>query len=241
MQIRHIVRIVFAIIISASFGYAAAGPLDAVLKQVGDAKWGAQELDVKSAVSAAVKAESPGVLITAGQVLSRQATVTYLFNKNGGLYNISWYALTPVSEMKTAQKLNDGLVSALRKKLGKPKYTFSDGNPNGFTSGMKHTEQLNEMLNKGKKPGDPELPTVHTVFHSKLAFWDGGKYWVFTNLLCSTDGKCYQHLQFVSKELTRDEKYAPTPHKAFSYSSLDRDQDLVTKRNEPMEAELLGK
>lgn len=73
------------------------------------------------------------------------------------------------------------------------------------------------------------MELMPVVFYSKISFWDGGDLWVYTNLLCSTDGSCYQHLQFVSKKQTQNEAYAPTPQKAFSYTPLDRDQDLVTK------------
>lgn len=80
--------------------------------------------------------------------------------------------------------------------------------------------------------GDTSLmDMLPTIFYSRLNYWDGGDLWVVSNLLCSTDGACYQHLQFVSKELTNDEAYVPTPQKSFGYTPLDRDQDAVTRSN----------
>lgn len=228
----------------------AAGPLEDVFQRVGQAPWGEKQATVKKNLAASPLLANNNILMVADGALSSRSTLSYLF-KSGALYNLAWYTVTPISDIKAARDLDSRLEKALKARYGKPKLNHTDGRPgdakdaakrkagqDAAFAALKKAEQakgselsLEEMTKALSGSGQSLLDIMPTLFYSKISFWDGGDLWVYTNLLCSTDGNCYQHLQFVSKKQTQDEAYTPTPQKAFSYTPLDRDQDLVTKSN----------
>lgn len=233
------------------FGMAAvaAEALGDVFGQVDATPWGIQREAVLRSLPDRPLLENEETIILPWNIAGREATVNFVFNKAGALYNLAWYALIPVADMQIAQSMEKSMVADLEARYGKPRHVFSDGNardaakvardaPRKAKEREKIAREIMER-NKRGKPNDKQaaadlmrvMKVMPTIFYSKLAFWDAGPVWAYTNLLCSTDGTCYLHLQFVSKDLTRDESYFPTPEKAFSYSPLDRDQDLVTKYN----------
>ena len=227
-----------------------AGPLDSVFQKVEQAPWGEKQSAVKKGLSPLLTNKT--ILIVADDGLRGPYTLNYLFKeKGGGLYNLAWYRTTPVSSLKVAVDADMGLEKALRAKYGQPKISRSDGKLENFKevekkmaardatmAFLKEAEKAKGSPLDGKEiiealagSGHSMMDIMPTLFYSKLNFWDGGQVWVVTNFLCSNDGSCYQHLQFVSKDQTKDEPYAPTPEKLFSYTPLDRDQDAVTKFN----------
>ena len=229
---------------------AAAGPLDAVFQKSDQAPWGSKQAEVKKNLGVSPLLSNKDILLVADGALSGRSTLSYLF-KNGALYNLAWYTVTPASDIKAARELDGRLEKALKARYGKPRVSHTDGRPGDAKDAAKKKADQDaafEVLKKAEKAkgsklsveemnkalaasGQSLLDIMPTLFYSKISFWDGGDLWVYTNLLCSNDGSCYQHLQFVSKKQTQGEGYAPTPQKAFSYTPLDRDQDLVTRSN----------
>ena len=143
------------------------------------------------------------IMMTPAKLGGRDATVNYLFDKDGGLFNVAWYVVTPVDDFEAAKNLNQDLENALQAKYGKPIHTFSDGDqaeaekikaiqPQDRTSMDKFMEYMQSGgPGKGKKDagaGGPDLLSLMPhVFYSKLLFWDGGKVWVYTNFICSNN------------------------------------------------------
>lgn len=230
-----------------------AGPLEAIFQKVERAPWGAKSAAVKKELASPPLRTDKGILLVDDKGLSGRSTLSYLFDQNGALYNLAWYTVTPVSDIKAAQSLEKSLEKALRAKYGKPLTSHVDGSPGGARGVAKKQAQREKAAKileeakaaKGSALTGPEIikamegtgasmgDIMPTLFYSKLNFWDGGQVWVVSNLLCSNDGSCYQHLQFASKEQTQKgpEAYRPTPEKLFSYTPLDRDQDTVTRNN----------
>lgn len=228
----------------------AAGSLDAIFQKVQDAPWGAKQAEVKKKTTEAPLVTQKQIMVVADSGLAAQSTLNYLFNeKTGQLYNLAWYVATPTTKIKDAVAQEKTLEKYLKAKFGKPQVTHTEGSPSGVKGvekAMAERAKANEILDKAKKDKGADLTgkemvtllpvesleaIMPTLFYSKLNFWDGGEVWVTSNLLCSNDGTCYQHLQFTSKEKTKGEDYQPTPNKPFSYTPLDRDQDLVVSRN----------
>lgn len=233
----------------------AAGLLDDAFVKTEAAPWGKKAKDAIRALGLTPVLEKPEALVARGALGGREVTVNCLFNKAGGLYNLAWYALIPTTDLDAARKFDADLEAALKAKYGKPSRVFNDGDPDDLKKMEKDADKiaaLKEKLDSAKKEKkkaalSPEeqkllkdnpsiLISMPSIFYSRLNFWNGGNFWVYTNLLCSTDGTCYMHLQFVSKRQTSKESYSPTPEKPFSYSPLDRDQDLVTRVNRELSA-----
>ena len=230
----------------------AAETMDSVLQKVEQAPWGEKQPALKKKLGISPLFTNKTILITDGAELSSRSTLNYLFKeKTGGFYNLAWYTATPVSDMKSALSLAKTIERALGKKYGKPKISHTSGKPGeakNIAKKMENRKKVLEILNKTEAGKGSKLnleetskaltaeglsieDMMPTLFYSQLHFWDAKDLWIVSNLLCSNDGTCYQHLQFVSKELTKDESYQPTPKELFSYTPLDRDQDAVTKFN----------
>lgn len=220
---------------------AWAGTFDQVISFAEKGKWGARQLQLTRSFGGNVIFITKHLVAVSSTVAGIQGSINYLFNKNGKLYNLAWYATIPVTEMAAAQELERALEAELRAKYGEPVYTFSDGDESKAAAVVSRGGATYDDMTKmfggdnglpkgedGKLDIDQMMMMMPSIFYSKLVFWDGGKIWVYSNLLCSTDGTCYFHVQFVSKKMTAAEKYRPSPDVAFSYSPLDRDQDMVT-------------
>ncbi len=235
--------LLLALVVSVAAAAAAqAGTLDRQLRFVGNARWGTgQNQLVRSFGKQNIAFATKNILSLPADLGKFKGSMNYLFNKEGKFYNLAWYATVPVAAMQDAQELERRMESELRAKYGDPVYTFSDGDASKaaevVAGGGATYENMAKMLGtpgglpknaEGKVDIKQMMLMMPSIFYSKLTFWDGGTIWAYTNLLCSTDGTCYVHLQFVSKKLTSTENYLPTPEKPFSYSPLDRDQDLVT-------------
>lgn len=227
----------------------AGEALDEVIKIASAAPWKANAATIKKSLGREPLFENKAIMIAPSRLADRDATINYLFNKSDALYNLAWYLTIPTAELDAAQDFEKALEAALKAKYGKPKRVFSDGDLKNAEKTKKQAEEMARILAPSLKKDLPPSPPdgsrsfiigkdgeiiIPMIFYSKMNFWDGGKFWVYSNFLCSTDGKCYLHLQFVSKALTKKEGYAPNT-KAFAYSPLDRDQDLVTKHNDMME------
>lgn len=239
----------------------AAGTLDEVFEKVEGGGWGLGRDAVRQAAGI-VLLENDDIIVGSTRLGGKPATINFLFDKSGRLYNMSWLVTTPVLEVKSARRFNLDAVKQIQARYGKPSYKFTDGDHSQSKTAAKKAKDLEEVrkkliaLRESKGGEEPILEEMNaamgigksktifdvmpTIFYSKLDFWDGKAIWAYTNLLCSTDGTCYQHIQFVSKHLTAGEQYQPTPDKPFSYSPLDRDQDLVTKsyRSLPLQVDL---
>lgn len=168
---------------------------------------------IASMNQAAERQGEPAIITVPFSLSEFPASLNYLFDAGGRLYNLAWLVTIPAEKIQAAMSLDTRMMQELSARYSRPVYTFSDGSPGGYA-----TEKAKEM-------------TGPVVFYSRLDFWDAEPLWAYTNLLCSTDGKCLLHLQFVSKKLTAKEKYWPTPDVLFSYSPLDRDQDRVAANN----------
>lgn len=248
MRTSSIIRLfVFCLVFS---GTAVAGTLDDAFLVVNSTSWGTPRQLVRNGMEQEPLFENEEIIIAEGNTAGHPATINYLFNKSGALYNLAWYAAIPVSEMTTAGTIESELEQALQARYGAPIKNFSDGDVNqaatvaaDATDHEAARERLLEEIKAKKAQGLEKeamqltaqlFMTMPMIFYSKLAMWDGGGVWAYT---CSTDGACYMHLQFVSKSLTAGENYAATPEKLFSYSPADRDQDMVTKYNRIREAQ----
>lgn len=232
-------------------GMAAAGTLDEVLFVVDGTSWGSPSQTVRNGLGQTPLLENNEILMIPGDMAGRPATISYLFNPTGALYNLAWYAAIPVAKMAEAQRVEAELEQALTAKYGPPFQNFSDGDAGKAESvaadAAKQEGEREKILEeiRFKKAQGLEKEAMQLtarlfmnmpmIFYSKLAMWDGGDVLAYTNLLCSTDGTCYMHMQFVSKNMTAHEKYAATPDVLFSYSPADRDQDMVTKYNRTLE------
>lgn len=229
-----------------------AESLSDIFQKADQAAWGSRQAAVRKNLGAAPLGGNEEIITVADSGLTDGSTLNYLFRKNGALYNLAWYAATPVSDINAAITLESGLEKTLTAKYGKPAISHTDGKPDNVEEevAQKNAQRakVDEALDKAESAKGSKLTmeeqnkalasvglsifdVVPTIFYSKLNFWDGGAVWVVSNLLCSNDGTCYQHLQFVSKEQTKNEAYRPTPQILFSYTPLDRDQDLVTRFN----------
>jgi len=249
-MIRKLLALLLVIALFPAVIALGAGPLDSVFQKVEQAPWGEKQSEVKKGLSPLLTDKA--IIVVADDGLAARSTLNYLFKeKGGGLYNLAWYAATPVNDIKAALDLERELEKMLRAKYGRPKTSHAYGKPDNIKGVEKlKAEQdkarialaeaakvkeakltLEEVIKALEDSGITLEGIMPTLFYSKLNFWDGSRVWVVTNLLCSNDGTCYQHLQFVSKDQTKDEAYAPTPEKFFSYTPLDRDQDAVTKFN----------
>ena len=225
-----------------------AGPLDSVFQKVDQAAWGEKQAAVKKGLSPLLTDKA--IIVVADGGLDARSTLNYLFKKKGGgLYNLAWYTTTPARDIKAALALEARIEKSLKAKYGAPMLSHADGRPGDAAEVEKKLDdraRAMKSLDEAKAAKGSELTgeemmksldveamlaLMPVIFYSKLNFWDGNDLWVVSNLLCSNDGNCYQHLQFVSKEQGQDESYQPTPQRPFSYTTTDRDQDLVTKFN----------
>lgn len=225
----------------------AAGPFEEILRTVEKASWGTPQSAVRAGMQQTPLLENQEIIILPAGVSGRDATMNYLFSPGGELYNLAWYTVFPVAEIDAARSLAADMETALREKYGAPIKSFTDGDANkardvAQTASQKEEErravlqEIKAKKDQGDEKGALQLTArlfmmMPTIFFSRLEMWDGGDIWAYTILLCSTDGTCHLHLQFVSKAMTQDENYAATPEKLFSYSPADRDQDLVAKHN----------
>jgi len=243
-------------------GAHAAGELDAIFNLVEQANWGAKKQAVKQKINDKALLDSKTIVIVPDKSgLSSKGTINYLFNeKTGGFYNLAWFAITPIKDVEATKKFENELEKALKAKYGKASYITANGRASDakkiekeMTKKMAEKDELYKAIGKAEAEkgqkltaeemmkiktagGKTMLDFMPTLFYSELNFWDAGNLWVYTSLLCSTDGDCYHHLQFVSKEQTKNETYAPDTKKAaFSYTPLDRDQDSVTKHNRTLQ------
>lgn len=263
MRKELIVVALCCLVLSAAQAHAA-GVLDAAVKQANAASWGARQDAVRRSAPSKPIMGNQAIQMAVGKLAGRDATVNYLFDKAGGLYNIAWYVVTPVDNFETARELDATLERDLRARYGEPSYAFSDGDaaeaekvkavPPGERPTMEkfraastperkaEAKKLAAWVEAKQRGEDAPLPVLDKdvvrdmgnmpkpphIFYSKLLFWDTGKMYAYINFLCSTDGTCYQHLQFVSKERTKKDGYDPT-FKPFGNTPADRDQDLVTE------------
>lgn len=228
-----------------------AGVLDPAFSQADAAQWGANQEKVRREAPSYPIMGNQAIMLAAGTLDGREATVNYLFDREGGLYNIAWYVVTPVDDFESAMDLDRTLEGELRARYGEPSYTFSDGEiakagevkavPPADRPTMEKFAEYMRTSPAGSgakkpggtaaagdtKPGEDIFSRMPVIFYSRLLFWDAGDKWAYINFLGSTDGTCYQHLQFVSKERTDKDGYSPE-FKPFVNSPLDRDQDMVT-------------
>ena len=239
---KHACSILIVWIIAIA-GSAQAGTLDKVFRFLGNARWGADQKHFVSSLGKQTITFTTNNLLSIPANLGKfEGSMNYLFNKEGKFYCLAWYAAIPVAAMQDVQELESQMEEELRVKYGEPVYAFSDGDASKAAEvvargGITYQDAAKMLGKPGGLPKDAEgnvdikqmMMMMPGIFYSKLNFWEGSAVWVYTNLLCSTDGTCYVHLQFVSKKMVSGEKYLPTPGVPFSYSPLDRDQDLVTK------------
>lgn len=225
-----------------------AGILGAAFSQADAARWGSNQDRVRNEAPSFPVMGNQAIMLAAGNLAGREATVNYLFDREGGLYNIAWYVVTPVDDFESAMDLDRALESELRARYGEPSYTFSDGDTakagevkavppadrptmekfaEYMRTGPGTKKQGGNPATGNAKPGEDMFSRMPIIFYSRLLFWDAGDKWAYINFLGSTDGICYQHLQFVSKERTANGGYDPE-FKAFANTPLDRDQDMVT-------------
>lgn len=245
-----------ALLFICTTGASRAGePLGGAFAWIDANPWGFARASVKDAVVPVF--QNDNIVVAPDTIAGRDVTINYLFNKSGQLYNLSWYALTPVADIENAVALHDTIKKALAGKYGAGK-TISGGEGPDMAKAREVVEKLPELaevreklekfkadsIASGKRPNHAELQAVlggrqlldvvPVLFYAEENMWDGGTVWVYASLLCSTDGSCYQHLNFVSKKLTANEAYPDGgKRKLFSYSPLDRDQDLITESNKP--------
>lgn len=233
-----------AVYIVAAVGFAHAGTLDKVFRSVENARWGSgQGHFVRSFGRKNITFATKRILSVPAELGKYKGSMNYLFDKKGRLYNLAWYATIPVAAMRDVQELEKQMEAELRAKYGDPVREFSDGDASkavgvAAKGGVTSKDMAELFLTpggagvpknaEGKVDLDKMMMMMPVIFYSKLTFWDAGEVWAYTNLLCSTDGTCYLHLQFVSKKLTDGEQYRPASDIPFSYSPLDRDQDIVT-------------
>lgn len=233
-------------------GTAVAGMLDEVFAQVDGSGWGMSREQAKQMLVQSPLLNTPEIVVVPAKVGRRDGTANFLFTKADQLYNMAWYWTLPVNEIKSARRLGQELVAALRAKYGRQAHTFTDGNPRKYKEAAKRSKDVaktRDMLEELRREKGGELTVdevqnalgkrslmdmVPTNFHTTLDMWDEGALWVYVNLLCSTDGTCYLHMQFVSKHLTGGENYLPREGKMFAYSPMDRDEDIVVKSNAEM-------
>jgi hypothetical protein len=242
--------------VTSAFG---AEFLDDVFQKAETAPWGSSKAELVKKLPGAPLAQKNDIFLLADSGLSAESTINYLFTEETGkFYNLAWYVATPISDIAAALKLEKNIEKAVTAKYGKPQMSYSDGKAKSSKRAEKDLAEFNrkktEFFEETKKieeasgskmtgkelasfkssSGVTFLDIMPSIFYSKLGFWDGGNFWVSTNLLCSTDGTCYQHLQFASKAQT-GKSYLPTPQQPFSYSPWARDQDMVTSLNRGLE------
>ena len=237
-----------------------AEALDEVFRRVDGGGWGSNQRAIKRAIGGGLALEKPTILVLPSSIAGRPATINYLFNQRGRMYNQAWYATFTLDEFAEALTFDEQLVAELTVRYGAPAYSFSDGDPAKLEEAKKDAASIKDSMDRFRAlmearhnqgpPTREELKTLFpdgnpapktflpSIFHSRMSFWNAGKIWAYTNLLCSTGGYCRLHLQFIDKRLTEREGYQPTPDKLFSYSPLDRDQDLVTAANSEAELKL---
>lgn len=233
----------------------AAGPLDSAFVWVDAGTFGLPKDAVKGVVTPIYDKDS--VIVAADEIAGRKATVNYLFNPAGKLYGTSWYVLTPVSDIQTAADLHELVKATLNGKYGGGKRLSGSAKIDGnkvreVLEKLPKLAAAREGMHKltlekkaaGAKPKPEEikailgdlspLDVIPSLFHVEENMWDGKTVRVYASLLCSTDGTCYEHINFVSKDLTRSEDYPTTSRKPFSYHALDRDQDKITAVNKEL-------
>ncbi len=228
----------------------AGSLLTDVFMQVGQNPWGSDKHLLKRAFVDAPVFENDEIMIVPSRIGNQTITLNYLFDKSGRLYNIACYTEMPISEFAAAVEFDKELQDALKAKYGKPAFSESEGDPDAAAEAERQAAAIadfkrrvdEETAAKERKLTAEELKEISGgvailnllpgVFYRNLAYWNGGKAWVYTSLACSTDGACYVHLQFASKRLTnRSGGYSPKRAKASETTPLDRDQNLVTKYN----------
>lgn len=251
---KHVLAVL--LLLTCATGAARSGePLAGVFAWIDANPWGFARASVKDAVVPVFQNDK--IVVAPDTIDGRDVTINYLFNKSGQLYSLSWYALIPVADVEDAVFLNDAIKKSLTGKYGAAKVVSGGGGPDRekareVVEKLPELAEVREKLDKfktdsmasGKKPnpadlkailGDRQLlDVVPVLFYAEEMMWDGGAVWVYASLLCSTDGSCYQHLNFVSKKLAAGEPYPDGgERKLFSYTPLDRDQDLITASNKP--------
>lgn len=253
-------RLLFAALLAACVAAAAATgraaePLDGAFVWIDAGTFGLSRDAVKGVVSPL--REDKAIIVAADELAGRKGTVNYLFDASGRLYETSWYVLTPIADVRDAAMLHETVKAALTGKYGGGKRLSGDAKVN-FDKARDVAEKLPELAavrenldtlmrekkKAGVKPKPEEIRAVldgkslldvtPTLFHVEENMWDGKTIRVYASLLCSTDGTCYQHVNFVSKDLTRGEDYPTTARKPFSYHALDRDQDRITEANKTL-------
>ncbi|MCD8352167.1 MAG: hypothetical protein LUC93_16300 [Planctomycetaceae bacterium] len=208
-------------------------------------KWGQSRDAIASTVQTLYSDDK--ILIAPATLGRYNATVNYLLNDQGKLYNLSWYTVIPVEDMAGAMDLYHAMVGSLTKLYRKPFYVDNSGKVADADKvinadpGLKEARaKMSALRLSGEKPppgtmeaimaGRSLLDVMPVLFYVEENYWKAGKMWVYTSLFCSTDGTCYVHLNFVSGGMTSKEPY-PQPggkRQPFSYSPLDRDQDRIT-------------
>lgn len=258
---KRIIMTALLLCLSLSSAANAAGELNSLFSRLEQAGWGEQKQTVKQSLNEKILYENQAILILPDRNgLEPQATINYLFTRETGeLYSLAWFNLIPIKNIEAAQKLENILEQSLKAKFGQPVYTSADADEVTAREKAKaRAEEVEQTLaekaeydeayqkakaEKGGELSGKDLKDIKTsggksiidfipvIFYSKTSLWDTDDFLISSKLLCSTDGSCYQHLNFIPNKPVKNEVTDLKKPKPFSYTSIDRDQDAVTRYN----------